>query len=363
MSKNPKKTETTTKLSFAPLLPIKLDMDLFVDRKEEETIVSKAIANNQHVLVLGRRGAGKTVLLNRILYTHSAYKNMLLVQATPLILKSKPTDIIQLLMFQLHKEMQTRPTERVKELLKSITRSINMSYIGWEMSSGSLESQGVADYELLDRFQNMLISLWEKHLKVIFLLDDLDKNVEGFLTFFGQLRDYLWRTRAIFVATGNLEKKGLYLQPPLDSFFDVVMELKPLSYNNLRKIILRRSSKDTFLEEHLRGIYQMSCGNPREAIRLAQITLNRHLSARELLKITEAETKIMEGMNSQEKAVVQYLAKQGSSCASDKDFQRVLGITRSRLTQILLKLKKKGVLTTFKEGRKQFYEVPNKYSK
>lgn len=355
MTRNSQKQEATTKLSSAPLLPIEADMKLFVDREEEEKMVSKAIANGQHALVLGSRGAGKTVLLNRTVYTHSSEKNVILVQATPLASRSGPRDIIELLIFQLRKTMKTTPGGRLREVLESVSMSI--SFTGWELTSRGLEPGAVTDYELLDHFQDVLISVWKKHFRVIFLIDGLDKNVEGFTNFFGQLRDYLWRTRAIFVAVGNSEKKGLYIQPPVDSFFDILIELKPLSYDSLHELILRRSGQGTFSEQHLRNIYRVSRGNPREAIRLAQIALNRHLSAGQLLKIAEADRKVVQGVTDSEKSVIEYLAKEGSACASDSDFQRALGITRSRLSQILLGLKKRGVVTSFREGRRQFYQI------
>ena len=61
-----------------------------------------------------------------------------------------------------------------------------------------------------------------------------------------------------------------------------------------------------------------------------------------------------------ERSVINYLIHNPHVSASSEDFSKNLGVTRSRLAQILNELRERKLIKSAKEGRKEKYYVTNR---
>lgn len=94
--------------------------------------------------------------------------------------------------------------------------------------------------------------------RAIVLLDDPHPEVAHQL--FGRLRDELWQTGLTWVVAGDQARRGQYLIPPADAFFEQVVELPPLSDAEQLDLVKRRVKDGAS-----RGVIgvTLQSGNPR----------------------------------------------------------------------------------------------------
>ncbi len=150
---------------------------------------------------------------------------------------------------------------------------------------------------------------------------------------FGRLRDSLWQFEHLWVVSIDADDRATALRPPADAFFDVVLDLDPLSVDELAQVLRLRSS-DTPART-LREVAANAKGNPRRALRaLSDAAVHGTDAAHILTARADLETQASlvgrpHGM------LMAELLERGHASASDTDLQKSLGVSRARLSQLL----------------------------
>ncbi|MGH2877522.1 MAG: ATP-binding protein [Solirubrobacteraceae bacterium] len=179
----------------------------------------------------------------------------------------------------------------------------------------------------------------------LILIDDL--TTEQALTLFGQLRDELWQTPVKFTAAVRPEVAQALAAPPADVFFDQRVPLKPFDAERVTELLRRRNDAG---ESTLAAVFEPDVElQPRVAVAIAEEEGpgGRYDPTRqaELLRIAEEVAGRPGGM-----LVAELWGREGVS-ASDAELQQSLGLTRSRLTELLRTLTAAGVLVAYPEPR------------
>jgi energy-coupling factor transporter ATP-binding protein EcfA2 len=171
------------------------------------------------------------------------------------------------------------------------------------------------------------------------ILVDASASAEAVFGLFGRMRDVLWQQEHQWVVAIEETDRATALKPPADAFFDSVVILQPWSINELVDLLARRADANSpWPRDLLIGAATGANGSPREALRVLSDALVHDrdasvlLDARGRLLDHAAELGRPTGM------LMAELLSRGQASPSDKDLQVSLGVTRSRLTQMLRQL-------------------------
>jgi hypothetical protein len=164
------------------------------------------------------------------------------------------------------------------------------------------------------------------------------------------MRDVLWQQDHRWVVAIDRADRARALKPPADAFFDAVVALEPWPINELVDLLTRRADPDNpWPLEVLVGAATGAKGSPREALRILSDALVHErdpsvlLDERGRLLDRAAELGRPAGM------LMAELLDRGQASPSDEDLQVTLGVTRSRLTQLLRDLLANELVTTESE--------------
>ena len=326
-------------LSGRPLLDTTADARWFTDRESEVAGVLRAIGEEVNVLVLGERGGGKTSFLRRLAY--------LLRASRPSALDSISycdgagfTDPFELLVVV--RERLTGPKEVLKGGLADLTIP------AWFLT-GTREEQWSRPGMLLrelDLFRARLdqdegSSSGERR---VVLLDSPGPAVVHAL--FGQLRDEVWSLPITWVVSGDVERRGILLEPPADAFFEFRLELSQMTELAARELLERRVGTGVLPEVLLEAIVAFAEGNPRRLITAAR---QAAASGSEWVEGgAEAARRFDEALSSLGRSasmlVAEMRARGAPVSASDPSLQARLGWTRARLAQVLQSLADAGLV-------------------
>jgi len=174
----------------------------------------------------------------------------------------------------------------------------------------------------------------------VVLVDELPAKAVG-QTLFGRLRDELWQLPLTWVVAVARSEGDALLSPPADVFFDVVLELEPLSRNAQREILEKRAEN---------GGRQVAAeideGNPRRLLGLAREALESGVRPSELLKALGRRDVEVSKLGRGASMLVAELESLGPTSASDEGLLSRLGWTRTRAVQVLRRLEEKGLVTS-----------------
>ena len=190
----------------------------------------------------------------------------------------------------------------------------------------------------------------------ILLVDDLPHD--DCQQLFGRLRDDMWEIPILWIVAGTTP----YLDPPADSFFEEQLELSLFDRDAFRQLAVQRAASGTADERQrlLRAARAVSASvapcTPRHAISvLREVYLTE--------EITEASKRIAElqasrsGLSPTAVKVLDALTAHGPTHAGDESLLASLGVTRSRVVQVLGELESKGLVSAQRAGRRKLYSA------
>lgn len=204
-------------LSGRPLLATAADQRYLVERPVATTIIRGAQAQ-LNTLLLGDRGMGKTTLLHDVESHLRAAAG-----ATPIYLDGARLDDATTILLAVRDEI-VGPRNALSDGLRS-------SAIGVVPTTVELRS---------DEALRVIRELADDRdgTRAIVLLDDPRPEVAHQL--FGRLRDEVWQTGLTWVVAGDQARRGQYLTPPADAFFEQVVELPPMTVDEQAELMKLR---------------------------------------------------------------------------------------------------------------------------
>lgn len=294
-------------LTKRPLLDTAADQALFV-ADESRRRAMKLAFQHRNTLVVGEPGSGKTSLLYRIRANADSGSEAPLVVFADARLAADARELVDLILEESVDagwlEQLSRPERGDPFGLVSQVRRLR------DVREGSM-----------------------------ILIDDPD--AEQAATLFGRLRDELWQLPVWFTVAVNPSTYGVLTQPPANAFFDTVITLAPLEPGAAVEMLT--------LRKH-RGELQGEIRAPSQPIQPRTVLLDAEAGAsggrydvelqRKLLTIAE------EVAGRTGAALALEIWNRGAVSASDNSLQRSLGVTRTRLTQLLKELERAEALVS-----------------
>ncbi len=278
----------------------------------------ESVERRANTLVLGERGSGRTSFLWQVA-RHLGDRDIPYIFVTGSLAKDA-NDVLELIHYRI---ARTRPPRfgRTWE---------------YERAPASIRSlEWVRDLEQL---------LLRKTAPRVVLVDELTSS-EVAHTLFGRLRDELWQLPLTWVVAGDSRDRMTFLRPPADAFFSSEITLKPLSTPESVELLRRRIPKRTLKENDVRNIVETAKGNPRRLLLLASQAVVHGQAPDEIRQEEESRAFLLESLGDSARRVVLEIESSGSVSASDDEFLRRTGLTRSRAAQILRQLELLGVVS------------------
>lgn len=166
---------------------------------------------------------------------------------------------------------------------------------------------------------------------------------------FSRARDELWSLPLLWLVAGDKARRGDYLKPPADSFFEKVVDLEPLTSKDALAVLRTRAGKQLSPEIAERIVAQAR-GFPRQLVSLAMDTmLTTGGDATKVLdRDAEATTRLRE-LGEPAQRMWQALVPMGQAAANDPALLDRLGWSRVRASQILNRLEDAGLVESSSE--------------
>lgn len=293
-------------LSGRPLLGTRLDRDLFAGRDEQLRRIGRALADGLNCAVTGDPGAGRTSVLHRVLAD--------LGEPQPLVRGHSVAGAGELL-------------DRV------IAACLTLDDPAGRLTAGS--------GDVIDRIHR-LAGLIESRDRTVIAVDDVPP--EAGMELFGRHRDELWAVPATWLVTVSTAHAAALLRPPADVFFEVRVDLPPLSEREAEVLLRNRIGDGIDLD--LNRVVAAAQGNPRRLIELARGYSDADQGAIETLKERDARLAIR---SAPARMLAAELEALGGASASDPALLERLGWTRSRAVQVLKELETAGLVVATDE--------------
>lgn len=320
-------------LSQRPLSASDADHRLFVDRNSELDRVDRSLGLGLNIYIHGARGMGKTTFLHQVHRSHpGAY-----------YCRIKDSEVFKGTLVELERVVSSR--SGFAEVMGMLTSSEAIRML----------ANATPEDQLVQILRQAVRQPSDEPSRVV-LLDDLDE--EGRRGLFGRLRDELWELPIQWVVSGTEP----YLEAPVDAFFETVVELENLQYETLRQMLCRRALTGTAEEQAvLRDIADsvstsIAPCTPRRALSVARdiFLSDDAMGASNLLEemqqlrseLSESATRVLDG-----------LMVHGPTHAGDEQLLAEVGVTRSRVVQLLAELETAGLVTAQRVGRKRLYSA------
>ena len=199
---------------------------------------------------------------------------------------------------------------------------------------------------------------------VCIIIDDTDKIESGLIwQTFRNIRDQIWKLRISIIISVLPNQVSEITKPPLDHFFAYQIKLSALNDITSRELIMKRvRSAKVFTEideDLVKEILRRTDGNPQSTIDVFKQILEDkkqldHISKKDIEKMGIA---FLNKLSDIDRSVCNYILHNGGASASDSIFAKQIGVSRSRLAQILNKLRKRGIVGSKKDGRITTYFV------
>ncbi len=311
------------------------DHDLFVDRNRELKRVDRALTLGLNVYVHGPPGIGRTSFLRQIQRGRPEARYARLHGFNTL-------------------------TERLEEVERGLTDQRSLRREAPNQWATALEKIAGTTYKSVeDPYMHLRAAakkLPDDPLPVM-LVDDLDDK--GIVEMFGRLRDQAWEVPIQWVVSGT----SVSLDPPADTFFDVVVELERFDSEELQHLLRRRTATGTSVQ---RGILKTMSESALESIspctprRALSVVRDLYLSddlEHEARRLEETQ-KVRSQLKPTAVKVLDALGERGPTHAGDEQLLAEVGITRSRVVQILADLEAQGMVAAERSGRRKLYR-PN----
>lgn len=300
-------------LSGRPLLDTEPDHQLFAGRDDELARLIDLADRGVNVLVVGERGAGKTTMLRQLAYGLRQIDS-----------ESRPAFV------------EGRLAETPRMFIDLVRNRL-----GLPAGNGGAPPFEDADLPALVATLRDGVPSGRR----VVLVDELSAGTVG-ATVFGRLRDELWQLPITWVVAVTEDDAGVLLTPPADAFFEEVMRLEPLSWDEQRQILEARIGHEGALIAA-----QIDEGNPRRLLMLARAAKDSGLSMIKRQAALTDRWAAVKKLGRPASMLMAELESLGPSSASDEKLLGRLGWTRSRAVQVLRELEANGLVTsTFVKG-------------
>lgn len=336
-----------SKTSLRPLFATKYDQSFFVNREKELSSIQSSIRSKLNLLLLGKRGSGKTSLLNHAYYDLKKDKKIIVI-------------LVNILPKGIH---------GTETFLDVLVRSCAKEISGNEMHS-ELYHKYITTFQTLSGlvgFETIMAILNRENKQAVFIIDGFDHNSELCYNIVSALREIFWETKSAFIVTGDLLQKNVYLKPPVDAFFDKVVEIEKLSTKDVKKLFEHRIGKNEITEKVFSALAKYGADSIADIILMMRENIEKdNQKFDSILKTSNSFTmgatiippskqfdKNLQKISPMRKEVLKYLRVNGPTSASDKKFQEYTGVSRSRLAQMLVRLMHMGFLTKSQDSQKR----------
>ena len=317
-------------LSGRPLLDTRPDYELFVDRADELGRIGAALEQGLNCLVVGERGSGKTSLVRALMFQARQHED--------------PEDLGLARLLYVRGAGALSATELLGRAAGALAE-----YQGDPPAGGWPGTATGLIAELGERAQRG---------PVVMILDDAAADAGNAL--FGALRDELWSIDLRWLVTVATADSGTLLRPPADAFFEVQVELEPLSVDAAKEILrLRMGGVDDRLLEEAAAI---GGGNPRRLLDVVREFDGDNSEWSEFAAAARQRQRALILAGRSAHMLAAELEALGGASASDERLLSRMGWTRARAVQVLGELEKAGLVTTSSvkagQGRpKKIYKV------
>ena len=320
-------------LGQRPLTASEADKHLFADRISELQRVRRALDLGLNAYIHGPPGSGRTSFLRQVEHGRPKARYVRLHGFEAL---ADRLDEIERVLRGRNVLERRRPAPFIEDLTP-FTRQVT-----------------VAANPL--RYLRVAARRGDGEPRPVVLVDDLDRKECHEL--FGRLRDELWELQIQWVVAGSSS-----LDPPADTFFDVVVELVPFDHNGLEELVRRRATSGTPEEGRLLlsraepVIESVAPCTPRRALSvLRDFYLSDDLAeaTRDLASLQSARASLKPTANKLLDALIHH----GPTYAGDAELLAEVGVTRSRVVQLLAELEADGLVIAQRAGRRKLFAVP-----
>ena len=348
-------------LHSRPLLDTPSDLELFINRADEINLALESLENNYNILVSGDIGAGKTTFMHR-LFALAEGKQFLPAFCDMSTFVSDVEDFFDVLLYTVANTISKKDvSQRLKKTISELSGQLGISILGTGFSLNEKEKKigwVEAKYKAMQELTRLVGEVNKDKSRIIFFIDNLKPVSDFYMELFGKYRDFLWQLKCNFVVTCSEYLLPTIWAPPVSSFFDIKITIKPMSKEELTKLLYLRGFKS---KELIPYIHQISSGSPSIAINLARGLSVGQFNQEELKRAGLEKSSNLNHLTPSEQMVFKQIQLLGSVSASSKKLQDATGQKRARLVQILRKLREEGVLIAERQGRTMYYRIKDDF--
>jgi hypothetical protein len=163
-------------------------------------------------------------------------------------------------------------------------------------------------------------------------------------TIFGRFRDETWNLPLRWVVAGDTDARATYLAPPADAFFEVVVELSPLSDEAAEELLQRRAGGELLPPELVRAAVELAGGNPDRLLSAARSLLIDGVSLDALRGMQKWRASQLAALGPAAQRLLEDLEAFGPASASDADLLARLNWSRGRAAQVFRQLETAGLV-------------------
>ena len=322
-------------LSARPLRDTRADAQLFVNREYELKRVRRALDADLNVLMLGSRRSGRTTFLRHVAYLlRTDWRRPHVFIEGGVI--DDPRAFLSLLQYRLLGDQAISAGEALAQGGRAIA-----GVLGGDPAI-PLATPRQETEEFLALYSTVHAAASRKPGCVV-LVDEL-RSAEVAYTIFGRFRDETWSLPLRWVVAGDLDERGTYLAPPADAFFEVVVELSPLSDEDAAEVLRRRLGDSQVTDKTFDAVVRMANGNPHRLLSAARRLIVDGVSLEDLEQKRDWQTSQLAALGPAAHRLLDELHSSGPASASDPNLLTRLGWTRGRAAQVFGQLERAGLV-------------------
>lgn len=176
---------------------------------------------------------------------------------------------------------------------------------------------------------------------VLIVVDDVAGNA-GF-DLFGSLRDELWTVDARWLVTVSAAQAPALVRPPADVFFEIAVELGPLTDSEAAELLRRRLDQPA--AALIDSAVAAAGGNPRRLLDFARAMPDGAEAAGLAVQEVQSRDRALSERSRSAQLLARELESLGGASASDAALLDRMGWTRARAVQVLGELEDSGLVT------------------
>lgn len=337
-------------LNGRPLSGSPRDDELFIGRRVELTQIADACTAGLNTIVFGDRGSGKTTLLRRLAVDleKRGFAHVFHVDAAA-------TPDPQAMVRRIREELVGPEFRTVNSLTIAMERAIGKSEWRWTPAGEMLRELEKLHDDLTEPESKPGMGdaglLHETGSRAVVILDG--PTGQAAHTVFGRLRDEVWELPIVWVVAANRSARATILEPPADAFFEVRVDLKPMTPVEAEELIrVRIGPSREYQNAAIERLVELTDRQPRALVSALRVHHESLLTGNDS-QLDDAEVARAEiaekiaGLGAPASMLVEELrARGGAASASDSEMLASLGWTRERAVQVLRKLEGAGLVTT-----------------